>query len=184
MKRSPLYQRVIPVLLLTLAFMLAGTAVAQEDPRDPEEHFFQPTFGDFQEELDLAREEGKKGILIFFEMDACPFCHRMKNQVLNQPQVQDYYREHFAIFTVDIEGDVEITNFDGETRRMADFATRDFRVRATPVFQFFDLDGEPIHRFTGATRDADEFLTLGRFVAEGHHEETNFNRFRREQRGR
>ncbi|WP_018935352.1 thioredoxin family protein [Thioalkalivibrio sp. ALJ24] len=175
---------IFAALMLALAFLLAGTAVAQEDPRDPEEYFFQPTFGDFQEELEMAREDGKKGILIFFEMDDCPFCHRMKNQVLNQPEVQDYYREHFAIFSVDIEGDIEITDFEGEPRRQADFATRDFRVRATPVFQFFDLDGEPIHRFTGATRDTEEFLTLGKFVAEGHFEETSFNRFRREQRGR
>ena len=171
--------RQLALLVLTLAPL---ALLAAADPRDPYEHFFQPTFGDFQEELDQARADGKKAILIFFELEECPFCHRMKQQVLNQPAVQDYFREHFAIFSVDVEGDVEVTDFQGNSMRQSDFAFREFRVRATPVFQFFDLDGDPIVRFTGATRDAGEFLQLGEFVAEGHHDEMNFTRFKREAR--
>jgi thioredoxin-related protein len=167
--------------LLTLTLVTLAAAVAA-DPRNPYEHFFQPTFGDFQEELDEARADGRKAILIFFEMDDCPFCHRMKQQVLNQPEVQDYFREHFAIFSVDVEGDVEITDFQGNVMRQSDFAFREFRVRATPVFQFFNLEGQPIVRFTGATRDVREFMRLGEFVAEGHYEQTNFTRFKREAR--
>lgn len=154
--------RQLALLVLTLAPL---ALLAAADPRDPYEHFFQPTFGDFQEELDQARADGKKAVLIFFELEECPFCHRMKQQVLNQPEVQDYFREHFAIFSVDVEGDVEVTDFQGNSMRQSDFAFREFRVRATPVFQFFDLDGDPIVRFTGATRDAGEFLQLGEFVA-------------------
>ncbi len=171
--------RQLALLVLTLAPL---ALLAAADPRDPYEHFFQPTFGDFQEELDQARADGKKAVLIFFELEECPFCHRMKQQVLNQPEVQDYFREHFAIFSVDVEGDVEVTDFQGNSMRQSDFAFREFRVRATPVFQFFDLDGDPIVRFTGATRDAGEFLQLGEFVAEGHHEQMNFTRFKREAR--
>ncbi|WP_017926157.1 thioredoxin family protein [Thioalkalivibrio sp. HL-Eb18] len=174
-----------PTLLAALLLALPGLGSAGvEDPRDPTHHFFDPTFGDFPEELEEAREAGKKGILLFFEMDDCPFCHRMKNQVLNQPEVQELYKERFRIFAVDVEGAIEVVNFEGETKTMMDFATRDFRVRATPVFQFFNLDGEPITRFTGATRDVDEFLLLGEFVAEGHYEDGNFTRFRRERAGR
>ncbi|WP_018874067.1 thioredoxin family protein [Thioalkalivibrio sp. ALJ1] len=175
-----------PILLLAmLAFLVPALATAAvEDPRDPEHHFFDPTFGEFPEELEEARAAGKKGILIFFEMADCPFCHRMKNQVLNQPEVQEYFSEHFLVFSVDVEGSIEIVTFDGETKTQREWATRDYRVRATPVFQFFDLDGEPIARFTGATRDTREFLQLGEFVADGHYKDQNFTRFKREQDGR
>jgi thioredoxin-related protein len=169
----------IALLALTLVTLAAAAAT---DPRNPYDHFFQPTFGDFQEELDEARAGGRKAILIFFEMEDCPFCHRMKQQVLNQPEVQDYFREHFAIFSVDVEGGVEITDFQGNVMRQSDFAFREFRVRATPVFQFFNLEGQPIVRFTGATRDVREFMQLGEFVAEGHYERMNFTRFKREAR--
>ena len=60
-----------------------------------------------------------------------------------------------------------------------DFAFRVNRIRATPVFVFYDLEGAPMVRYTGATRDADEFLWLGEFVADNHYRNTNFTRFKR-----
>jgi thioredoxin-related protein len=179
--RTHAARTIFQLALLALTLVPLGLLAATE-PRDPYAHFFQPTFGDFQEELEDARTHGKQGVLIFFEMDECPFCHRMKQQVLNQPEVQDYFREHFAVFSVDVEGDIEITDFQGRTMPQSDFAFREFRVRATPVFQFFNLDGEPIARFTGATRDVREFMQLGEFVADGHYQQMNFTRFKREAR--
>ena len=76
------------------------------------------------------RRCGKSGILLMFEMDECPFCHRMKTNVLNQPQVQDYFREHFLIFPVDVEGDIEVVDFAGNSAAQKDFALKQFRVRA------------------------------------------------------
>jgi thioredoxin-related protein len=67
---------------------------------------------------------------------------------------------------------------------MKDFAFKQHRVRATPVFVFFGLDGKPVQRgrYTGATRDAEEFLLLGRYIVEGHNETTSFTRFKRDQK--
>ncbi|MCG5510868.1 thioredoxin family protein [Ectothiorhodospira lacustris] len=162
--------------LLTLLWSLSLRALE----KDPYEHFFQFTFGDFQEELDTARGAGKKAVLIFFEMDECPFCHRMKDTVLNQPEVQDYYREHFAAFAVDVEGAIEITDFQGNVTTQREWAFQDNRVRATPVFQFFDLNGRPIARLTGPTAGTEEFLWFGEYVVEGQYREQPFSRYRRE----
>jgi thioredoxin-related protein len=168
-------------LFLVLALLVAGSSPAAGLPRDPEAYFFNTTFWDFSEELQAARSAGKKGILIMFEMDECPFCHRMKTTVLNQPDVQDFFREHFLIFPVDIEGDVEIVDFNGNTTTMKDFAFRQYRVRATPVFAFFDLDGNIIKqaRFTGATRDKEEFLLLGKYVVDEVYKHESFTRYKR-----
>jgi thioredoxin-related protein len=171
----------LPLFLVLLVLSQAAAAAAV---RDPGEHFFQQTLGDFTEELALAREEGKTGILIMFEMDECPFCHRMKTTVLNRADVQDYYRDHFLVFAVDIEGDVEITDFAGRHVKQKDFAFEQFRVRATPVFAFFDLEGRLVARYTGATRDAEEFLWLGEYVVAGAYADTSFTRYKRERRER
>jgi thioredoxin-related protein len=168
-----LYRILILISLLTL-HALAGAAT-----RDPGVYFFDQSLGDFQEELQVARDEGKKGILIMFEMDECPFCHRMKEKVLNQSEVQDYFKASFLIFPVDIEGDVMITDFQGNSVSQKDFAFKQYRVRATPVFAFFDLDGKLITRYTGATNDAREFLWLGEFVVDDHYKQTNFSRYKR-----
>jgi thioredoxin-related protein len=163
------------LLLLPVADISAAT-------RDPGEYFFDQSLGNFSDELEVARDEEKKGILIMFEMDECPFCHRMKTRVLNQVEVQDYFKQHFLIYTVDIEGDVEIADFQGNTMKEKDFAFKQHRVRATPVFGFFDLEGNMITRFTGATNDAQEFLWLGEFVVNDHYKTTNFSRYKREKR--
>ena len=162
--------------------MLAFSAMAYDALRDPYEHFFQDTFGDFAEEIDVAREDGKKGIVIFFEMDECPFCERMRESVLNHADVQDYYRERFRIFTVDIEGDTEVVDFKGNEMPAKDFAFKINKIRATPVIAFYDLDGRRVVRFTGAVRDKQEFLWLGEFAADGYYRTTNFTRFKRAKR--
>jgi len=162
--------------------LTALQAYAAEAPRDPYTYFFNETFGDFSEELANAKEQGKQGVMIFFEMDECPFCHWMKMNVLNQPEVQKYYREHFLMFPVDIEGDVEITDFAGKTMTQKDFAYKENRVRATPVIAFFDLNGKLVQRHTGRTADAQEFMLMGRYVAEGHYKQLRFTKFKRENR--
>ena len=91
----------------------------------------------------------------------------MKTTVLNQPDVQAFYKEHFLVFPVDVEGDVEMVDFEGHTTTMKDWATKVHRVRATPVFAFFDLNGNRVTRYIGATSDAAEFLLLGKYVVEG-----------------
>jgi len=162
-----------------LVFTLWANVANAEVPRDPYLYFFNETFGDFSEELENAREQGKKGVVIFFEMDECPFCHYMKGNVLNQPSVQDYYREHFSLFSLDIEGDVEIVDFKGESMSQKDFAFKKNRVRATPVIAFYDLTGKRIHRHTGKTSGVKEFLLMGEFVADGHYKTLSFTRYKR-----
>ena len=164
------------------ASMLAFSAVASDTVRDPYTHFFQDTFGDFTEELEDVRESGRRGVVIFFEMDECPFCERMRETVLNRADVQDYYRDRFRIFTVDIEGDTEVVDFDGNEMPAKDFAFKINKVRATPVIAFYDLDGRRVVRFTGAVRDWQEFLWLGEFAADGYYHKTNFTRFKRAKR--
>lgn len=166
---------------LTLLLLLF-TSSAQSETRDPYEYFFNQTFGDFSEELANARDEEKKAVMLFFEMDECPFCHWMKQNVLNRPDVQEYFRERFLLFSVDIEGDVEITGFEGNVMPQKDFAFKVNRVRATPVIAFYDLEGKPIHRYTGRTASAEEFMWMGEYVADGHYKNTKFTRFKREKK--
>ena len=162
-------------LLFILLFLFSQMASAEMS-------FFDQHLGDFAEELENAADENKKGILIFFEMDECPFCFRMKTTVLNQPEVIQYFKKHFLIFPVDIEGSVEMTDFQGKATIERDFAFRQNRVRATPVFAFFDLNGKRVARYTGPTSTVEEFMLLGQFVVDEEYKKTNFIRFKRAMR--
>jgi len=159
--------------------LLFSNAIQADSVRDTEKYFFDESWGNFKEELSNAKEQNKKGILIFFEMDECPFCFYMKNNVLNRSAVQDYYHKNFRIFSVDIEGDLEVVNMKGKPMRQKDFAFKENRVRATPVIAFFNLDGKRVFRHTGKTAGVEEFMWMGQYVAEGVYKDMSFTRYKR-----
>lgn len=173
--------KTILICFFLLILTPAGVS-ATEMQRDPAEHFFQDTFGDFPEELETAKQHNKTGIMLFFEEEDCPFCAWMKQKVLNQASVQDWYRQHFLLFTVDIRGDNELVDFDGTTKPSKRFASEYNRRELTPVMAFFGLDGTLVYRKFGVVRTAEAFLLLGEFVVDDHYKHTKFTRFKREER--
>lgn len=170
------------IICFILLSLPAGMAMAAAKHRDVSTHFFQDTFGNFAEELDNAKQQGKDGILLFFEEDECPFCAWMKHKVLNRPEVQDWYREHFLLFSVDIRGDNEVVDFDGSAKSSKEFSRRYNRRELTPVIGFFGLEGKELYTQPGVVRTVEEFLWLGEFVVDGHYKRTNFIRFKAEKR--
>lgn len=162
---------------LFIAFLVLMAGSAWAETRDPVNHFFQPKFGDFQAELDTAKQQGKKGIFLFFEMDDCPFCERMKTTILNQADVQDAFRAQFLVYSIDVNGDTQMTDFQGKAQTEKDFAFT-HRVRATPTMLFFDLDGKLVTRHTGPTKNRAEFLLLGKFVVDGAYATQSFTKYK------
>lgn len=160
-----------------IAFFMLFAASAHAETRDPLSHFFQPKFGDFQAELQAAKQQGKKGIFLFFEMDDCPFCERMKSTILNQSDVQDAYRAQFLLYPIDVNGDTQMTDFQGKQTTEKAFALAN-RVRATPTMLFFGLDGKLVTRYVGPTKDKAEFLLLGKYVAEGTYATEPFTKYK------
>jgi len=173
-----------PILVAALAVggLLIGANAQAENTRDPETHFFEQSFGDLRDDLQQVREEGKQALLIMFESEDCPWCRKMKKTVLNQPDVQDYYRRHFRILTLFNDSPNPVTDFRGRETTEEDFSVRQFRVRATPVFGFFDHKGDMVVRYTGVTRDKRDFLLLGKYVAEGHYRTMKFRPWLKKQK--
>lgn len=170
------------IVIFTLMLILGSSTVLANEDRDPYQYFFNETWGELNEELVNAREQNKKAILIFFELDECPFCHFMKENVLNKPEVQAYFRKYFLSFPIDIEGDVEMVDFKGNTMTQKQFATKVQRVRATPVFAIFDLQGKRIARYTGRTSGVEEFMWLGQYVVDEVYKKMSFTKYKRKMR--
>ena len=170
------------MLILPVQSMISGQVLASPDVerRDAMEYFFHQSFNNLEEELEIAEEEGKKGIFIMFTDKDCPWCLKMKTTIMNRSDVQDYYREHFRVLTIDINGDTLMADFEGNEMEEKAFAFKQHRVRATPVMMFFDTTGKKTMRLTGIVRDAREFLWLGEFVVNGDYLKTNFTKYKRQ----
>lgn len=163
--------------LVVFAVIPVGSHAAASDPMV---NFFYQGFGSLKDEAATSRDEGKLGVLVMFDDPDCPWCAKMKATVLNQPEVQDYYRKYFRPIHLDTKGDTPLVDFAGKEWLEKDFAFKGHRVRATPVFIFFDTNGNTMLRYTGATRSVEEFLWLGEFVVSGAYKNKTFTAYKRE----
>jgi thioredoxin-related protein len=165
--------------ILTVAMLLVGAVLAADpESRNPREFFFTHTFGDLPEEMQIASDDGKLGMLLFFEAEDCGYCRRMLKQVFNQRAVQDWYTERFVNIAVDVFGDVELKDFDGITLPSKVFADQR-KIFATPVVSFIDLNGIEIYRHFGMIKTPEEFLLLGEYIEDKHYYDAEFEVFLR-----
>ena len=103
--------------------------------------------GDWEETLELAREKEK---LIFVDCFAewCGPCQRMAAQVFPDPEVGEFFNEHFINL-----------KWDMEKGKGLEFRQK-YPVSAFPTLYFIDPEGEVVISISGA-RDAAGLIQLG-----------------------
>ena len=163
--------------LLAVLLLLGAAAAARADAW---EGFFAPFLGDLRGELAEAKASGRKGVVVMYHFDDCPYCQRMKKEVLARRDVQDWYGREFVVLGIDTRGAQPITGIDGTVRPENEHA-RAMGVRSTPTFDFLALDGERLYRHVGGLYDPAEFLLLGHYVADGAHRTQSFTAYVRSQ---
>ena len=101
--------------LLTAVFL--GNTAAAATVGDDGLHiqpWIRDTFKDLQEDLDEANAEGKR-LAIFFEQRGCIYCTKMHESVYPDPELSDYIDENFFVIQLNLHGDLEVVDFDGDT---------------------------------------------------------------------
>jgi len=96
------------------------------------------TFKDLGEDLAEANDEGKR-LLIMFEQRGCIYCTKMHEEVFSQPHVSDYIADNYFVVQLNLHGDIEVTDFDGETLSEKAMA-RKWGILFTPTMMFIDKE--------------------------------------------
>ena len=101
--------------LLTAVFLgnMAAAATVGDDGLHIQP-WMRDTFKDLQEDLDEANAEGKR-LAIFFEQRGCIYCTKMHESVYPDPELSDYIEENFFVIQLNLHGDLEVVDFDGDT---------------------------------------------------------------------
>jgi len=101
--------------LLTAVFLgnMAAAATVGDDGLHIQP-WIRDTFKDLQEDLDEANAEGKR-LAIFFEQRGCIYCTKMHESVYPDPELSDYIDENFFVIPLNLHGDLEVVDFDGDT---------------------------------------------------------------------
>jgi len=100
--------------LLTAVFLgnMAAAATVGDDGLHIQP-WIRDTFKDLQEDLDEANAEGKR-LAIFFEQRGCIYCTKMHETVYPDPELSDYIDENFFVIQLNLHGDLEVVDFDGD----------------------------------------------------------------------
>jgi thioredoxin-related protein len=75
--------------------------------------WFALTFRDVADDIEAAKEEGKRLVMIF-EQRGCIYCAKMHETLLSDPEVADYIKANFKVVQYNMFGDEEVTDLDGE----------------------------------------------------------------------
>ena len=102
-------------ILLTAVFLgnMAAAATVGDDGLHIQP-WIRDTFKDLQEDLDEANADGKR-LAIFFEQRGCIYCTKMHESVYPDPELSDYIDENFFVIQLNLHGDLEVVDFDGDT---------------------------------------------------------------------
>lgn len=115
----------------------AGPASALEVNEDGlhTQPFFIESFLVLDEDLELARDNGKR-FAVMFELKGCPYCRETHLVNFADPAIRSLIEDRFDILQLNLIGSKTVTDFDGEELSEKQLA-RKWGVRFTPTMVFF-----------------------------------------------
>ncbi|MEK9671565.1 MAG: thioredoxin family protein [Rhodospirillaceae bacterium] len=150
----------VPFAVLLIAALTAFALNARSD------FMGQSIENDFPQEISEAKSKGKRLVIMFHQL-GCPYCDKMRTRVFPEAKVDAFYSKNFVMLESNIKGNLDVVTPDGEKSTEVKMAQK-YRIRATPVFMFFDTDGKLALKLTGFL-DADMFVRAGNYVTESVH---------------
>lgn len=121
------------VLALFFSTLTAAAASLGDDGLHKAD-WMRDTFKDLREDLEEANAEGKR-LLIMIEQRGCIYCTKMHKEVFPDPDIANTLEQNYFVVQLNLHGDIEVTDFDGETLSEKAMA-RKWGVLFTPTLIF------------------------------------------------
>ena len=167
---------------ILFGLLLASPAMATEnepkvgdDGMYTQDWFKHTSFLDLADDLQEAGDQSRH-LAILFEQKGCPYCREMHRVNFADADIRNYIKKNFDVVQLNLWGDREVTDFDGEQLSEKKFG-RKYRVMFTPTILFIDEKGEEVVRMPGYFKPF-HFKQLFVYAAEkGYVEQPNFQRW-------
>ena len=123
-------------ILALVALLLTTPAIAATlgDDGLHKTDWMRDTFKDLREDLAEANAEGKR-LAIIFEQRGCIYCTKMHEEIFPIPEIDAYISDNYFFVQMNLFGDVEVTDFDGETLSEKEMAQK-WGILFTPTMLF------------------------------------------------
>lgn len=109
--------------------------------------WFKNSFLDIREDISEA-SNNKRRVMLYFYQDGCPYCAKLLRDNLAQKQLADKTRNAFDVIAINMWGDREVTDLQGENTTEKKFSEK-LKVMYTPTLVFLDEQGQVVLRLNG-----------------------------------
>jgi len=132
--------------------------------------WFKQSFLEIADDVDEAADSGKH-VLLFFQLNGCPYCDRMLTESFETEPTTSYIKEHFDSIAINVRGDREIV-FNEEITVTEKQLSDILKVAATPAILFLDENNKTVVRVNGY-RAPERFRLVLEFVATSSYQTTS-----------
>ena len=137
----------IRFIFVTLATLMLGGVVHAGDlePTMGEDgiyHYdwYHQSFLELEDDITEALDEGKI-LMVKFDQVGCLYCEKLALETLAEPAINAYVREHFVVVQLDLYGNRDVTDLDGEILPENEMAQK-WGVMFTPTIYFIGQSSE------------------------------------------
>lgn len=131
-------KRIISAILSVFLTAVSVNASEMGDDGLHKAEWMRDTFKDLREDLAEANAEGKR-LMLLVEQRGCIYCKKMHEETFSNAIVDELIRENFFVVQLNLHGDIEITDFDGDVLSEK-AAARKWGLLFTPTMLFLPED--------------------------------------------
>ena len=110
--------------------------------------WFKLSLGDLNDDLDEAKQAGKKGIITYFGQKRCAYCEQFFKTSLANTDIKNYLQQHYDLIAFNIWGIDDIIDTDGKQFTERELSIR-YQANFTPSLVFYNSEGTPVFRLRG-----------------------------------
>ena len=137
--------------------------------------WFKLSFLEIKADIDEAKEEKKKGLIIYFGQKFCPYCNAHIKNNWQQNDIVKYTQDNFDVVAINVKGQRKVVDIDGKVYTEKTFSALK-KTNFTPSILFYNAQGKEILRLRGY-RPPYQFRAALEYVADKHYQKERFRSY-------
>lgn len=138
--------------------------------------WFKLSFLELGNDIEDAKEAGKKGLILYFGQKNCSYCKAHLEHNWGDIFIIAYTRKYFDVVAIDVRGDRPVADVDGKIFRTEKSFARSIKAQFTPTLIFYDTNGKEVQRLSGY-HPPYEFVAALEYVADEHYKKESLNNY-------
>lgn len=178
-------QFLILLIVLAINTLTTSSYAATEDPiifddrplDDPLilPDWFKLSFLEIGSDIKEAKEQNKKGLIIYFGQKFCPYCKAHIKNNWGQDDIVKYTQKNFDVIAINVKGQRPVIDTNGKTYTEKTFSALK-KTNFTPSVLFYNTNGQEVLRLRGY-RPPYQFRAALEYVADKHYAKETFRNY-------